>query len=202
MSYYPSTLPCSLLLSLLLIAKRRRGTIDRSFVRSSCFGRQLAGIPAKEPRPTKIIQHRWKGSPESTVESINLSVRHLCRLPRGTKRHNDNATSKNGHPLHCDAIISAGTRYPRWRFSFPGFYWSVKSYVHAVIYAWLKFNLIRAALLFLASSLNNPFITSMQTTSVKADRPRFVWNYKLHVYNVTRDLSILLNHSVLYFNGI
>lgn len=63
MSYYPPTHPCPLLLSLLLIAKRRRGTIDRSFVRSSCFGRQLAGIPAKEPRPTKIIQRRWKGSP-------------------------------------------------------------------------------------------------------------------------------------------
>lgn len=79
---------------------------DRSVIRSSCFGRQLAGIPAKEPRPTKIIQYFAGKALQSTVGSINLSARRLCRLPCGTKRHNDNATSKNGHPLHCDAIIS------------------------------------------------------------------------------------------------
>jgi len=45
---------------------------------------------------------------------------------------------------HCGAIISNSTRYAR-RFSFPRFYWPVKSYAPAVIYAWLKFNLIRSA---------------------------------------------------------
>lgn len=87
---------------------------DRSVIRSVVVFRSPASRNSRERTASnKNYSFSVAGKAlQSAVESINLSVRRLCRLPRGTKRHNDNATSKNGRPLHC-AIISAGTRYSR-----------------------------------------------------------------------------------------